>query len=121
MLFGDSDAEAGSGEHLMSGTHGGWMEVVIEGVGPEKNFGGGRGECGAAVTAAARVAGQTAVGSEGFGEAREGGLRGGGKRFFDEGVRDGGVFEASYEMSVEAGETGEDVDAAEGVVRERTG
>src|ERR1700723_3424858 len=121
MLFGDSDAEAGSGEHLMSGTHGGWMEVVIEGVGPEKNFGGGRGECGAAVTAAARVAGQTAVGSEGFGEAREGALRVDVKRFFDEGVKDGGVVDGVDEVRGEAGETGEDVDAAEGVVRERTG
>ena len=51
------------------------MEVVVEGVGPEEDFGGSVGKCGATIAAAACVAGETAVGSEGFGEAGESALR----------------------------------------------
>ncbi len=72
VAVGEGDAEAGGGEDLVGGAHGGGMEVVVEGVGPEEDFGGFGGERIAAVAAAACVAGETAVGGEGLGEAREG-------------------------------------------------
>ncbi len=46
----------------MGGAHGGGVEVVVEGVGPEKNLGGFGGQGDAAVFAAAGIAGEAAVG-----------------------------------------------------------
>ena len=97
------------------------MEVVVEGVGPEEDFGGSVVKCGATVAAAACVAGETAVGSEGFGEAREGALRVDVEHFFNEAVKDGGVVDGVDEIWGEGCEASEDVDPAEGIVRQRAG
>jgi hypothetical protein len=75
VLGGEGDAEAGGGEDLVGGAHGGGVEVVVEGVGPEEDLGGGFGKGGTAVAATLGLAGEAAVGSEGFGEAREAALR----------------------------------------------
>ena len=42
VLRGEGDAEAGGGEDLVGGAHRGWMEVIVEGVGPEEDLGCGR-------------------------------------------------------------------------------
>ena len=42
VLVGEGDAEAGGGEDLVGGAHGGGVEVVVEGVGPEEDSGWGR-------------------------------------------------------------------------------
>ena len=105
----------------MGGAHGGGVEVVVEGVGPEEDFGCGRRECGTAVAAAACVAGEAAVGSEGFCEAREAALRMDVESFLDEGADDWRVVDGVDEARGEGGEVGEAIDAAEGVVGERAG
>ncbi len=87
MFGGEGDAEAGGGEDLVGGAHGGGVEVVVEGVGPEEDFGGFACKGGAAVAIAAGVVGEAAVGSEGFGEAREGSVGVDVEDFFDEGAR----------------------------------
>ena len=121
MLRGEGDAEAGGSEDLVGSAHGGGVKVVVEGVGPEKYFGGGAGECGAAVAAAASIAGEAAVRGEGFGEAREGSLWVDVEDFFDESAGDRSVVYGVDEVGREGCETSEDVDAAEGVVREWAG
>ena len=57
VLRGEGYAETGGGENLVGGSHGGGMEVVVEGVGPEEDFGGFGWKRDAAVTVAACVAG----------------------------------------------------------------
>ena len=121
VTIGQCDAEAGGGEDLMGGAHGGGVEVVVEGVGPEEDVGCVGGERGATVATALRITGEAAVGSEGLGEAGEGALRVDVEDFFDERADDGRVVDGIDEMRREGGDAGEDIDAAEGVVGEGTG
>ena len=65
MLVGQADAEACVGEDLVGGAHGGGMEVVVEGVGPEEDFG-------FAAWRRLRRCGRSRRSDEGSGEAREG-------------------------------------------------
>ena len=44
VFGGEGDAEACAGEDLIGGAHGGGVEVVVEGVGPEEDVGGWRGD-----------------------------------------------------------------------------
>jgi len=118
MLRGEGDAEACGGEDLMGGAHGGGVEVVVEGVGPEEDLGRFGGEWDAAVATAAGIASEAAVGGEGLGEAWEGAARVDVEDLFYERAEDGGVVDGVDEMWGVAGEAGEDVDAAKGVVRE---
>ena len=119
MLRGEGDAETGGGENLVGGSHGGGVEVVVEGVGPEEDFGGFWCERDAAIAVTAGVAGETAVGCEGFGEAGEGSVGMDVEDFFDDGADDGCVVDGVDSARGQGGDAGELIDAAEGVVEER--
>ena len=104
VFGGERDAEARVGEDLVGGSHGGGVEVVVEGVGPEEDVcrGGGLGGAGLA--------------GEGFGEAGEGAVLVDVEDGFDELADDGGVVDGVDEAGREGGEVRPEVDAAEGVV-----
>jgi len=82
------------------------MEVVVEGVGPEENLGGFGGSGGAAVAEALGVAGEAAVGGEGFGEAWEGAVGVDVEGSFDEGADAGGAGDTSSLQAGHRGQTG---------------
>jgi hypothetical protein len=81
----------------MGGAQRGGVEVVVEGVGPEEDYGGFDGERIATVAAAACVAGEATVGSEGPGEAGEGAVGVDVEERFDEAADDGGFVDEVYE------------------------
>ena len=121
MLCWKRDAKASGGKNLMGSTHGGGMEVVVEGIGPEEDLGGFVGQHGTAVFAATGVAGETAIGGEGFCKTRKGSLWVDVKDFFNEGTDDRSLVDGIDEIGGEGCQACEDIDTAEGIVREWTG
>ncbi len=107
VMLREGDAEAGVGEDLVGGSHGGGVEVVVEGVGPEEDVGGGGGLGGAGFA------------GEGFAEAGEGSVGVDVEEGFDDFADAGGVVDGVDEARREGGEVGPEVDASEGVVGER--
>src|SRR6202042_3801879 len=103
MLW-EGDAEAGVGEDLVGGSHGGGVEVVVEGVGPEEDVGAG------GWLGGARFAGQ------GFAKAGEGAVGVDMEQGFDDAADDGRVVDGVDEAGREGGEVSPEVDASEGVV-----
>ena len=92
MLLGEMDAETCVGEDLVCGTHGGGMEVVVEGVGPEKDVGG------------AIRGGYLTLACERFGEGGKGALVMDVKERFDCSTDDWGVVDRVDHAGRDAGE-----------------
>src|ERR1700723_3028915 len=104
----------------MCGAQCGRMKIVVEGVGPEEDFGCRVGQRRTAVASAACIAGETAVGREGPGETRKRALRVDVKNLFDDDADDGCVVNRIDEAGNKGCQVSEAVDAAKGVMRERT-